>query len=335
MEDISSIKEYRIASGFAPFSPCSDRFNVEGYKSPLSLEKQFEAASKIEGLGGVGLDYPYQFRKSSEVRPLLEKYGLEFVTLEIGLYPDKKWKNGTYTSPDPGVRREAIEMSKRALDIAAELGAQDVLMWPGQDGFDYPFQSDYIRSWDLLVNGISEVASHRPDVRIAIEYKKQEPRTNCYIRNAGVLLSLLNEINMENVGGCVDLGHSLVIMKYTAYGKRVYGVGGNAEASYISGINVKMVRFWGMVVSAATAGLAGIIFVSQVGATVPTAGETGLLDVVTAVILGGISLSGGKGEIVGTLIFNMSGPGLLLPRIRWSGVTERIGFVDGKTVKAI
>ncbi len=93
-----------------------------------------------------------------------------------------------------------------------------------------------------------------------------------------------------------------VIMAYTAHGKRVYAVGGNPEASFISGIDVRMVRFWGLVFSAVTAGLAGLIFVSQVGATVPTAGEAGLLDVVTAVILGGISLSGGKGRIGGTLI---------------------------------
>jgi ribose/xylose/arabinose/galactoside ABC-type transport system permease subunit len=93
-----------------------------------------------------------------------------------------------------------------------------------------------------------------------------------------------------------------VILAYTAYGKRVYAVGGNAEAAYISGINVKLVRFWGLVVSALFAGLAGLIFVGQVGATVPTAGEGGLMDVVTAVILGGISLSGGKGRVVGTLI---------------------------------
>jgi ribose transport system permease protein len=93
-----------------------------------------------------------------------------------------------------------------------------------------------------------------------------------------------------------------IMLAYTAYGKRVYAVGGNPEASYISGINVRMVRFWGLVCSSAAAALAGLIFVGQVGATVPTAGEGGLMDVVTAVILGGISLSGGKGKVVGTLI---------------------------------
>jgi xylose isomerase len=201
--------KYKIASGFAPFSPCADRFNVAGYRDPLSLDEQFSAAARIQGLGGVGLDYPYQFAKPSEVQPLLGKTGLRFVTLEIGLYPDRKWRNGTYTAPDPGIRREAIEMSKRALEVAAELGAEDVLLWPGQDGFDYPFQSDYGRFWKLLVEGIGEVAAHRPDVRIAIEYKRQEPRAHCYVRNVGVLLSLLHELGLDNVGGCIDLGHSL------------------------------------------------------------------------------------------------------------------------------
>jgi len=199
----------RIASGFAPFSPCVDRFNPAGYRDRMSLAEQFDAAARIKGFGGVGLDYPYQFTEPEQVKPLLKKTGLVFVTLEIGLYPDRKWKNGTYTAPDPGVRRDAIEMSRRALDVAAELGAVDVLMWPGQDGFDYPFQSDYARYWGLLVDAIGEVAAHRPDVKIAIEYKKQEPRANCYVRNAGVLLSLLHEVGMKNVGGCIDLGHSL------------------------------------------------------------------------------------------------------------------------------
>lgn len=202
-------KRCRIASGFAPFSPCVDRFNVSGYREAMSLEEQFAAASRIRGFGGVALDYPCQFTETEVARALCERYGLAFVTLEIGLYADRKWKNGTFTAPDPGVRREAIAMSKRALEIAAELGAVDVLMWPGQDGFDYPFQSDYARYWSLLVDGIGEVAAHRPDVRIAIEYKRQEPRANCYVRNAGVLLALLAELRMENVGGCVDLGHSL------------------------------------------------------------------------------------------------------------------------------
>ncbi|MBT9132280.1 MAG: Xylose isomerase [Firmicutes bacterium] len=203
-------QEYKIASGFGPFSPCGERFVVNGYREPMNLQGQFEAASKINGLTAIGLDYPYQFRDPKEISPLLEKYALRLCTVEIGLYPDRKWKMGTYTSPDPGIRREAIKMSKDALDVAAKIGADDVLLWPGQDGFDYPFQVDYSKNWGLLIDGIAEVAAHRPDVKIAIEYKPKEPRTNIYVRNAGVLLYLLTEIDMANVGAALDYGHSLV-----------------------------------------------------------------------------------------------------------------------------
>jgi len=203
-------KRYKIGSGFAPFSPCAERFVAGGYREPMTLEEQIKAASKIKGLRAIGLDYPYQFADASIVKALTEKYDIPLTTVEVGLYPDKKWKFGTYTAPDAGIRREAIEMTKRALDVAAELGADDVLLWPGQDGFDYPFQVDYSKNWKLLIDGISEVASHRPDVKIAVEYKPKEPRTNIYIRNAGVLLHMLETINMPNVGATIDLGHSLV-----------------------------------------------------------------------------------------------------------------------------
>jgi ribose transport system permease protein len=100
--------------------------------------------------------------------------------------------------------------------------------------------------------------------------------------------------------GVFVLAH--VLLTYTAHGKKVYAVGGNAEASFISGISVRMVRFWGMIVSAAAASIAGLIFLAQLGAAMPRAGEAGMLDVLTAVVIGGTGLAGGKGKVLGVLI---------------------------------
>lgn len=203
---------YKIGSGLSPYSPCSDRFVPDGYRNPIPLEDQITSASAVEGLRGIGLDYPYQLNDENRARVgrLLDELGFELATVELGLYPDRKWRLGSLCSPDPGIRREAVEMSKRGLDVASEMGAYDVLLWPGQDGFDYPFQVDYASSWDHLITGIGEIASHRPDVRIAIEYKPKEPRTNSFVRNAGTLLYLIDKVGLPNVGGCIDLGHSLV-----------------------------------------------------------------------------------------------------------------------------
>lgn len=92
------------------------------------------------------------------------------------------------------------------------------------------------------------------------------------------------------------------VLKYTTFGRRLFAVGGNPTASFLSGINVNRVRFIAFVISSLTAAIAGILLAAQVGAAMPTAGQGSELDVIVAVVLGGISLSGGKGKISGTIL---------------------------------
>jgi xylose isomerase len=181
-----------------------------GYRDPVPLEVQLEAASKVKGLRGVGLDYPYQFQDPVKLKEHLANVGLELWTVELGLYPDRKWKLGAFTAPDSAIRREAIEMCKEGLDAAVEAGATDVLLWPGQDGFDYPFQADYQDAWKRLIDGIIQVAEHRDDIPIAIEYKPKEPRIRLYVSTVGAALYLTQKIDKPHVGVAIDLGHSLM-----------------------------------------------------------------------------------------------------------------------------
>lgn len=92
------------------------------------------------------------------------------------------------------------------------------------------------------------------------------------------------------------------ILKCTPFGRKVYSIGGNSEASRLAGINVSNIRFVIYVVCGLLAGLSGIVTASQTGTAIPAAG-TGLeMDVIGAVVLGGTSMNGGKGSIVGTLL---------------------------------
>ena len=93
-----------------------------------------------------------------------------------------------------------------------------------------------------------------------------------------------------------------VILKYTRFGRNIYAVGGNNEASFLAGINVRATRFGGFVLCGATAGLAGFLILSQLAAFQPNTGEATLMDVIAAVILGGASLSGGKSRLFGTIL---------------------------------
>lgn len=93
-----------------------------------------------------------------------------------------------------------------------------------------------------------------------------------------------------------------VIMHKTTFGRRVYAVGGNEAASKLSGINVDRVKIAVYSLTGMLAALSALILTSRLNSAQPTAGTSYELDAIAAVVLGGTSLTGGKGWIFGTLV---------------------------------
>lgn len=92
------------------------------------------------------------------------------------------------------------------------------------------------------------------------------------------------------------------VLRSTPAGRSVYAVGDNPEAARLAGINTKRVLIGVYAIAALTYGIAGLLLVSRTGVGDPQAGQTSNLDSITAVVLGGTSLLGGRGQILGTLI---------------------------------
>jgi fructose transport system permease protein len=92
------------------------------------------------------------------------------------------------------------------------------------------------------------------------------------------------------------------VLRSTPWGRSVYAVGDNPEAARLAGINTRRVLTAVYTVAAITYGIAGLLLVSRTGVGDPQAGQTSNLDSITAVVLGGTSLLGGRGHIMGTLI---------------------------------
>ena len=88
----------------------------------------------------------------------------------------------------------------------------------------------------------------------------------------------------------------------TIFFRRYYYIGGNEKAAELSGIDVRKMKMYAFILSAVLAGVAGILLSSRLGAALPTMGRGLELRVITAVILGGATLSGGQGKIVGALL---------------------------------
>ncbi|PQD94312.1 ribose ABC transporter permease [Pradoshia eiseniae] len=93
-----------------------------------------------------------------------------------------------------------------------------------------------------------------------------------------------------------------LILHKTNFGRRVYAVGGNEEASKLSGINTDRVKIWVYAITGLLASVSALILTSRLNSAQPTAGESYELDAIAAVVLGGTSLTGGRGWIFGTLV---------------------------------
>lgn len=92
------------------------------------------------------------------------------------------------------------------------------------------------------------------------------------------------------------------ILRKTKFGRYIYAIGGNEEATRLSGINIRRYKLLVYIVGGICTGVAGILFTARLGSGQPTAGVGYELDAITAAILGGTNLFGGSGNLIGTLI---------------------------------
>ena len=91
-------------------------------------------------------------------------------------------------------------------------------------------------------------------------------------------------------------------IKYSRYGRHIFAVGGNEEATRLSGINVREIKIRTYIFGALTSVLAGIIYIGRLSAADPKMGDGYELDAIAAAAIGGASMSGGKGGIIGSLM---------------------------------
>jgi ribose transport system permease protein len=109
------------------------------------------------------------------------------------------------------------------------------------------------------------------------------------------------------------------ILKKSIFGRYVYGVGGNAEATRLSGISVTKIKLVTYTLSSFLAGVAGLVLLSRTNSGQPSAGVGYEMDAITAVVLGGISLNGGIGSLplvmIGVLIMGVLSTGMLMVNI--------------------
>lgn len=208
----------RFSANINTFNAGADRYVLSGYGERYPTDELIRMATRVEGLTGVELVGLWHVNDENveQIRRQVADAGLVVTCVTPDIWASSKWGRGSFTSKDPKIRRSAIQEVKKSMEWAKQLDCEVIDLWFGQDGYDYPFQGDFLTAWDRLIEGVIECADHLPEVKIVLEYKPKEPRTHCYIATVGKTLLLIDKVNRPNVGAMIDVGHALMAYENTA-----------------------------------------------------------------------------------------------------------------------
>jgi len=225
-------KEIKFSAALAAFGNPGDRF-VSGYKEERPLGELFALAAKA-GLSAIDFVYRWDLKKENvnEIKEYLDQYNMKCCAVLPNIFGVKKFARGAIAAKDPKILEETKQEIREVIDITKAIGGNLIDIWPGQDGFDYPFEADYFQAWETMIELLREMADYDPSVRIGVEYKLKEPRIHCYVATVCKTILLAQATERANVGVFLDTGHAILAYENVAesfaltkmFGNRLFGV---------------------------------------------------------------------------------------------------------------
>jgi xylose isomerase len=209
----------KTSLGIWAMGPMVTRFNPSGYKPELAGRSTAEHVhTAVAGLGDMIDDYEFHYPQElsednlDDVRAALDGHGI--YALASGLHLDSRFARGGLSSPDDAIRDEAVRLTVEAADFAGRLGAR-FIVWPGIEGYNYPFQTPYAASWARLIDGIGEAAVRlaEHDQVLLLEHKNSEPAMKIHMGNIGMTLHVIHTLRargIDNVQVNMDWQHLIM-----------------------------------------------------------------------------------------------------------------------------
>jgi len=209
----------KTSLGIWAFGPMITRFVPAGYQPEHGGETTVQKVRRaVQGLGDLIDDYEFHYPQELDegnldaVREALDGHGVYCVA--TGLHLDPRFGRGGLVSPDPATREEALRRTLAGADFAGRIGAHYII-WPGIEGYNYPFQTPYRESWAWLVEGVGQAAEvcARHGVDVFLEHKNSEPAMKILMRNVGMTLHVIHKLRaqgIDNVKVNMDWQHLLM-----------------------------------------------------------------------------------------------------------------------------
>jgi xylose isomerase len=209
----------KTSIGIWAFGNMATRFNPGGYKPELTDRSTADKVrTAVEGVGDLIDDYEFHYPQElspdnlDEVRNALDGHGIYCIA--SGLHLDPRFGKGGFSSPDDRTREEALRLTREAIDLAADVGAQ-MIIWPGIEGYNYPFQTPYRDAWSRFIDGVGQAAEHARGhgVTIFLEHKNSEPAMKILMRNIGMTLHVIHTLRaqgLDNITVNMDWQHLIM-----------------------------------------------------------------------------------------------------------------------------
>lgn len=211
--------DLKFTAGIWFFSPFESRFH-DKYKPDIDLERRLEIAAGLKGYGLAGLEAHYPNEVNEENLPIWQAFtrdtGIPLVTVIPLLFYDPQFEWGSLSSPQPTVRKAAIDRAAQAFQLGHEVDAAFSVVWSGIDGYENPFGADFVGLRRRFSDGLAEAMDRAPGTRVAFEPKPYEPRGRILygLTPEGVLLGHEVEAKLQNSENrrLLDEGHKLMCM---------------------------------------------------------------------------------------------------------------------------
>jgi len=195
----------KTSLGIWAFGSMATRFNPGGYKPELSGTSTVDRVrTAVEGLGDLMDDYEFHYPQElnrdnlDAVREALDGHGIYAVATGTHLNP--RFGKGGVSSPDDSVRAAALGEAIEAAQLAGDIGST-MILWPGVEGYNYPFQTPYTESWARFVDGVGQVATACAErgVTLFLEHKNSEPAMKIFMRNIGMTLHVIHKLRTQGI----------------------------------------------------------------------------------------------------------------------------------------
>src|SRR3954454_20633959 len=209
----------KTSLGIWAFGAMATRFNPGGYKPDLSgASTASKVRTAVEGLGDLMDDYEFHYPQElspdnlDAVREALDGHGIYAVATGTHLNP--RFGKGGLSSPDDATRAAALVEALDAAALAGE-GRAQMILWPGVEGYNYPFQTPYADSWARFIDGVGQVATKCAErgTMLFLEHKNSEPAMKIFMRNIGMTLHVIHTLRgqgIDNVKVNMDWQHLIM-----------------------------------------------------------------------------------------------------------------------------